>query len=215
LESAATDGKFYIRSNVSGKYLYAANGNKGTMVELSDNKTEWVFDTTTISGYVAICYGSTSGQAVNNKEYNNKTKTRLFDHGTDNGASFWLMESPVDDELKEGEEGKLVYNFYFRGISAGKREFSLAAGSAYPSYEEYIPKGYYVTNPNPLPSGTVHLKSEMVEIPVERMVVDTEVEAIGADSPASQPAYYDLQGRRHANPTKGLYITNGKKVIIR
>ena len=27
--------------------------------------------------------------------------------------------------------------------------------------------------------------------------------------------YYDLQGRRVANPTKGLYIMNGKKVIRR
>ena len=214
LESAATDGKFYIRSNVSGKYLYAANGNKGTMVELSSTATEWVFDTTTIPGYVAICYNTTSGQAVNNN-VTNTTKTRLFDHGTGNGASFWLMESPVDNELKEGEHGKLVYNFYFRGISAGKKEFSLPAGSAYPSYEEYIPNGYYVTTSDPLPSGTVHLKSEMVEIPVERVAIDTEIEAIGADVLVSQPSYYDLQGRRHTRPTKGLYITNGKKVIVK
>ena len=214
LESAATDGKFYIRSNVSDKYLYADNGNKGTMVELSSTATEWVFDTTTIPGYVAICYNTTSGQAVNNN-VTNETKTRLFDHGTGNGASFWLMESPVDNELKEGEHGKLVYNFYFRGISAGKKEFSLPAGSAYPSYEEYIPNGYYVTTSDPLPSGTVHLKSEMVEIPVERVAIDAEVESIGVDVPASQSSYYDLQGRRHTHPTKGLYITNGKKVIVK
>ena len=29
------------------------------------------------------------------------------------------------------------------------------------------------------------------------------------------PYYYDLQGRRLINPTKGLYIHNGKKVIVR
>ena len=27
--------------------------------------------------------------------------------------------------------------------------------------------------------------------------------------------YYDLSGRRVMNPTKGLYIVNGKKVIIK
>ena len=27
--------------------------------------------------------------------------------------------------------------------------------------------------------------------------------------------YYDLQGRRVLNPTKGLYIVNGKKVIVK
>ena len=27
--------------------------------------------------------------------------------------------------------------------------------------------------------------------------------------------YYDLQGRRVAHPTKGIYIVNGKKVVIK
>lgn len=211
LESASTEGKFYIRSNVSDKYLYADNGNQGTMVELSATKTEWEFDTTTIPGYVAICYNTTSGQAVNNNVTNN-TKTRLFDHGTGNGASFWLMEVPVDDELKEGESGMLTYNFYFRGISVGKKEFQLTKGSAYPSYEEYIPKDYYVTDSNPLPEGTIQLKNEWVEIPVERKVIDAKIKTIEANISA---AYYDLQGRRHVHPTKGLYIVNGKKIIVK
>ena len=214
LESAGTEGKFYIRSNVSDKYLYAANGSKDTMVELSDTKTEWEFDTSTISGYVAICYNNTSGQAVNNN-ISNTTKTRLFDHGTGNGASFWLMETPTANELEEGETGVLTYLFYFRGISVGKLEYHLPAGSDYPSYKEHIPHGYYVTTDNPLPTGTVHLKSELVEIPVERSPIDTEVETIEVGQTVTQAAYYDLQGRRHARPTKGLYITDGRKVVIK
>ena len=27
--------------------------------------------------------------------------------------------------------------------------------------------------------------------------------------------YYDLQGRKVTNPTKGLYIVNGKKYIVK
>ena len=213
LEAASAEGKFYLRSNESDKYLYAANGNSGTMVELSADKTEWAFDTSTIPGYVAICYNSTSGQAVNNN-VTNTTKTRLFAHGSGNGASFWLMETPVNNELQEGESGTLIYNFYFRGISVGKKEFRLPAGSAYPAYEEYIPKGYYVTASDPIPSGTVHLKNEMVEIAVERDM-NTGIEAIEAGKPMPQSVYYDLQGRRHTNPTKGLYIHNGKKIAIK
>lgn len=212
LEAAPTDGKFYIRSNVSGKYLYAANGNSGTMVELSTNKTEWDFDTSTFPGYVAICYNNISGNAINNN-VNNTTKTRLFAHGSSNGASFWLMETPVNDELEEGESGILTYQFYFRGIIVGKKEFRLPAGSAYPSYEEYIPKGYVVTS-GELPAGTVHLKNEVVEIAVERDP-NTGIEAIEINGQRSAPIYYDLQGRRHSRPTKGLYIKNGKKVVIK
>ena len=43
-------------------------------------------------------------------------------------------------------------------------------------------------------------------------------ETTGITSTAMQPStvqYYDLQGRRVAQPTKGLYIVNGKKVVIR
>ena len=212
LEAVSTDGKFYIRSNVSGKYLYAASGNSGTMVELSTNKTEWDFDTSTFPGYVAICYNNISGNAINNN-VNNTTKTRLFAHGSSNGASFWLMETPVNDELEEGESGILTYQFYFRGIIVGKKEFRLPAGSAYPSYEEYIPKGYVVTS-GELPAGTVHLKNEVVEIAVERDP-NSSIEAIEINGQRTAPVYYDLQGRRHSRPTKGLYINNGKKVVIK
>jgi len=212
LEAASTDGKFYIRSNVSGKFLYAASGNSGTMVELSTNKTEWDFDTSTFPGYVAICYNNISGNAINNN-VNNTTKTRLFAHGSSNGASFWLMETPVNNELEEGESGILTYQFYFRGIIVGKKEFRLPAGSAYPSYEEYIPKGYVVTS-GELPAGTIHLKNEVVEIAVERDP-NTGIEAIEINGQRTAPIYYDLQGRRHSRPTKGLYINNGKKVVIK
>ena len=36
------------------------------------------------------------------------------------------------------------------------------------------------------------------------------VEDVNADA-----VVYDLQGRRVVNPTKGLYIVNGKKVVIK
>ena len=167
LESAGEDGKYYIRSNVSGKYLYAENGNKGTMVVLSDSKTVWTFDTSTSSGYVAICYEKTSGYAINNN-VSNTTKTRLFDHGTGNGASFWQVATPYDPNLKEGDTGKLTYSFRFRGLYVGTKEFKLVAGSEYPAFEEYVPDGYVVTS-GKLPTGKVHLKQESVEIEVERV----------------------------------------------
>lgn len=167
LEAAPTAGMFYIRSNVSGLYLYASNGNSGTMVSLSTSKTMWAFDTTTMPGYVAMCYNSTSGYAINNN-VSNTTKTRLFAHGTSNGASFWAMEAAENNELQEGETGLLEYNFYYRGISVGRKEFRLQAGSAYPSFEEHLPAGYVAAGAT-LPDGTVHLVAETIEIPVARV----------------------------------------------
>lgn len=167
LEAAPTAGTYYIRSKVSGKYLYASNGNSGTMVTLSESKSVWAFDTTTIPGYVAICYNNTSGAAVNNN-VSNTTKTRLFAHGSGNGASFWAIETAVNNELEEGETGVLTYNFYYRGISVGRKELRLLAGTAYPSCAEYIPDGY-ITVGNAAPAGNVHLTAETIEIPVARV----------------------------------------------
>ena len=56
--------------------------------------------------------------------------------------------------------------------------------------------------------------NEVVEIAVERDM-NTGIEAVEAGKPMPQSVYYDLQGRRHTNPTKGLYIHNGKKIAIK
>ena len=52
----------------------------------------------------------------------------------------------------------------------------------------------------------------------EGFAFDFGGETTGITSAAMQPStgqYYDLQGRRVAQPTKGLYIVNGRKVVIR
>ena len=167
LEATGTAGLFYIRSNVSGKYLYAANGNSGTMVELSDAKTAWAFDTSTSPGYVAICYNSTAGNAVNNN-VSNTTKTRLFAHGTGNGASFWAVTSDNDNTLKDGETGELTYKYYYRGLTVGTKTFALQAGEAYPSAVEYVPEGFVATT-TAAPEGTMTLKQETKEIEVKKV----------------------------------------------
>ena len=164
---AAGSNKFYIRSNVSGKYLYAANGDSGTMVELSTSKTAWAFDTSTTPGYVAICYDTTKGNAINNN-VSNTTKTRLFAHGTANGASFWAVATQTDDELKDGETGLLTYNFYYRGISVGRKEFRILAGTPYPAFAEHVPNGYMALTED-VPQGSIHLLNETKEITVVRV----------------------------------------------
>ncbi len=51
------------------------------------------------------------------------------------------------------------------------------------------------------------------------LVWDEETDGISSlstnPSPSREVIYYDLQGRRVAKPAKGLYIVNGKKVIVK
>ncbi len=170
-ETASGSNTYYIKSNVSGKYLYAANANNNTDVVLSTSKCAWAFDTSTITGFVAICYGATNNNAINNNA-TNSTKARLFGHGSGNGSSFWKIDTFVDNSLKDGESGKVTYNYYYRGLVVGTKTFTLACGSAYPSVldEAYMPKGYVPLSKEPI-QGKVHLVSETIEIPVERVPV--------------------------------------------
>ena len=90
LEPASAEGTYYIKSTVSGKYLYASSSASGTMVTLSTQKTAWTFDWETMPKYVAICAADNSSVALNNN-VNNDTHVRLFGHAASNGASFYTM----------------------------------------------------------------------------------------------------------------------------
>lgn len=90
LEPADAEDTYYIKSTVSGKYLYASSSASGTMVTLSTEKTAWTFDFETMPKYVAICSAENPNVALNNN-VNNATNVRLFAHGASNGASFYEM----------------------------------------------------------------------------------------------------------------------------
>ena len=54
------------------------------------------------------------------------------------------------------------------------------------------------------------------ELPQYRaFAVASAIQDISTSEPALVPAAYDLQGRRVSNPTKGLYLINGRKVLIK
>ncbi|MCM1371815.1 MAG: beta-N-acetylhexosaminidase [Bacteroides sp.] len=211
-QASADDNTYYIKSNVSGKYLYAANGNSGTQVTLNSlNKTAWAFDTGTFLGNVAICYANVTGNAINNN-VSNTTKARLFAHGSGNGASFWIME-PFEgrDKLADGESGVLAYHYTYRGLCLLRREFILEKGTAYPVCEDYIPEGYKLASA-PSVSGSVSLKSERLEIPV---VPAPETGIADIKPVPTLNAIYNLNGQRLSSPQSGINIINGKKVVVR
>ena len=55
-----------------------------------------------------------------------------------------------------------------------------------------------------------HIKLESVQV-----TVTGTTDISGLKATVTAPVAYDLQGRRVAKPSKGIYIVNGKKTIIR
>ena len=81
--------------------------------------------------------------------------------------------------------------------------------------------GFYpVVNGSAITAGKAYLKVSGENAARQFIGFGDDNGATGIDSltPAlskGEEVYYDLQGRRVAQPTKGLYIVNGKKVIIK
>ena len=47
-----------------------------------------------------------------------------------------------------------------------------------------------------------------------RYVTPTDIDSVGETDKACSP-YYDLQGRKVSRPSRGIYIRQGRKVLVR
>jgi uncharacterized GH25 family protein len=56
---------------------------------------------------------------------------------------------------------------------------------------------------------------EQYEKEYEEAAVPTGISQLTVANQNAQEEIYDLQGRRVQNATKGLYIRNGKKVVVK
>ena len=81
---------------------------------------------------------------------------------------------------------------------------------------------YAVTNGSTLSAGKAYLPLPTAQLPSAARpmkMIFSDDEATGIEQTVSNGEqrgdYYDLQGRRVAKPTRGLYIVNGKKVFLK
>ena len=107
-------------------------------------------------------------------------------------------ETAID--YKTGESPNFKYNYILQDS-----KFKKATGAKLKAGKAYLTTAYDVTTAG---SGAPGLE-----------IVFGDATGIGATLVNSEQrimnSVYDLQGRKVANPTKGLYIVNGKKVIVK
>ena len=94
-------------------------------------------------------------------------------------------------------EGKSIYVLY-------NDEFVKTISGTIPANRSYLPVGMDV-NANARLSISFADDDEITAI--ERIANSQQLKANGQ--------YYDLQGRKVAQPAKGLYIVNGRKVVVK
>jgi len=64
-----------------------------------------------------------------------------------------------------------------------------------------------------IPTSAAHARA--LSIVHEGELTPTGISAVKTAADTKDAAVYDLQGRRVMQPTKGLFIVNGKKVVIK
>lgn len=70
---------------------------------------------------------------------------------------------------------------------------------------------------NPMAAYSVYLQGESNEaktLVFDQLPPETSIDRIEAE-PSGKGAIYDLSGRRVSNPTKGVYIQNGQKIVVK
>ena len=107
-----------------------------------------------------------------------------------------LTGSVTEDLVYDSEATK---DYFYLGINAGKAQFkrltsgSIGAGKAYLALDK---------------STTARELDVVFDETTALTLVNSEKRTVNSD-------IYNLAGQRVANPTKGLYIVNGKKVVIK
>lgn len=191
---------------MSEEQVKAAFGND---VELK-NFSSWSSETNIDDEIVSINVGFTSVSAIEaNHPYVIKVSTAISEFTVD-GVDI----DPADAEVVVGK-GKTKGTFYGNYV----------AGTAVPEENLFISgnKFYYSTGSTTIKAfrGYFELKdvldSYYDEAP-SRVVFDfgdvTGIQKVSAQG-QNDGIYYDLSGRRVEKPSKGVFIVNGKKVIIK
>lgn len=166
-----------------------------------------------IKAYVVSSYDSGTGQVTLSRTYYVPPFTGVVVRGSE---GVHTIPAGV---------GQPVYPNMLEGVTTDK-ELSKENGD----YTNYVlaSKGgnlgfYAVSDGSTLAAGKAYLPLPTADLPsAARGLVltfdDDEVTAINHLTSAlskGEDVYFDLQGRKVAQPTKGLYIVNGKKVIIK
>ena len=140
-------------------------------------------------------------------------------HSTSGNYTLTLLTPNDPDEL-EAPEGNLLWK------SDRKTSGEDATSTVYVLANKSLGVGFYKWIGGDLGAGRVYLTGKAHENPnttnahefvgffVDETGEATAIESID-DFKANVGPFYDLQGRRVDNPSKGIYIVNGKKVIVK
>ena len=160
----------------------------------------------TVTGLEAYIAKEESGAITLSKVNKVPAGTGVLLRATAGGTSFNV---PVTSATTDDVTG----NLFVRGTGA-----AVSYGSGPYNYVLSIVDGkigFYKANNNTVATNRAYLQTTIAA--GARLEIDgmTGITGVNLNENQNENRYYDLQGRYVAQPTKGLYIVNGRKVVIK
>ena len=222
-----------VASLASGNDYYILYDNiTNTALSLDDSDVNLVWNSATYSSKtmtLGAAWGS-CGWQTNDVDYSAYEKVVVeFNEATTIPGSLKIGYTTGEDEVKDFAVGATSVELAFDKTRSNHVKWIYITGNEQTS-GSYTFKSAYLMKHTPefrkTTSGTLAANKAYLAIPTGtgaralNIVFDDEQETTAIESVAPQTlhmdnVYYNLRGQRVAQPTKGLYIVNGKKVIIK
>lgn len=228
----ASDMRDVILNNQSGTLNLSVHGNKNIYIARVAVVLTHVTGTITASGWNTF----SSSHAL---DLSNVTNGTAYVASAAEGTTVTL--TPVDDKIVAAGTGLMIKGTAGDEFAIGmtdeaatfsgtnKLEGLPTGGTVAKDNHNYVfgwsdpaDPGFYLVNATEpvLPAGKAYLHADNDLTVGARLSIDfgeSDVTAINKVEAAKQNVgeYYNLAGQRVAQPTKGLYIVNGKKVVLK
>ena len=161
-----------------------------------------------LEAYVVTNVNPNSGKVYVTKQSAIKAGTPMLLHRT--GAAYSFVLPSTSDVVIYG-----VPSYLFQGVMSTTAVSSLIDNES----QVYILVNdqFVRTRSGNIPAGKCYLSLPETSLARMNIMIDDEatgVEEVWSEMPKARD-YHDLQGRRVVRPTKGLYIVNGKKMVVK
>lgn len=126
---------------------------------------------------------------------------------------FQLMPDRTDVTIGTGTAAKQTHGYWMTWVKDGSKAMAASPFNTSMGFGVVLQQAFDFSNSATTQQWIIISEDELDEY--RAAVQTTAVREITTSKDVSTDAVYDLQGRRINNPTRGLYIVNGRKVVIR